>query len=53
MKIPVGMDRAIIAFLGTETAKKLGLDSKSDVVTEALRDFFKKYDWISTTKSRE
>lgn len=48
VKIPVGMDKAIIAFLKTETAQKLGLDSKSDVLTEALCDFFKKHDWIST-----
>jgi hypothetical protein len=43
VKIPIGMYDWIADFRESDMAKKLGWDSKSDVVTEALRDFFKKY----------
>lgn len=43
VKITKGLEEAIQEFLESDTAKKMGLDSKSDVVAEALRDLFKKY----------
>jgi hypothetical protein len=43
IKVPKRMVGAMKEFLKTEEAKRLGLDSISDVGTEALREFFKKY----------
>jgi len=51
VKIPVGLDKAVEEFLKTKTAEDLGLDSKSDVVSEALRELFKQYKSILEKKS--
>lgn len=41
VKVPKGMLKTVDEFLKTDKAKKMGLDSKSDVVTEALRALLK------------
>ena len=43
VRIPKGILDAIDEFLQTEQAKRLGLDSKSDVVSEAVRRLLAKY----------
>ena len=43
VKIPRYMIQAVDDFLKTDKAKRLGLDSKSDVVTAAVRDLLEKY----------
>ena len=43
VRIPKGILDVIDEFIETEQAKRLGLDSKSDVVSEAAREFLKKY----------
>jgi len=43
VRIPRGILGAIDEFIKTEQAKRLGLDSKSDVVSEAARQFLRKY----------
>jgi hypothetical protein len=42
VRIPRGILDVIDEFIKTEQAKRLGLDSKSDVVTEAARQFLAK-----------
>jgi len=43
VRIPRGILDAIDEFIETEQAKRLGLDSKSGVVSEAARQFLHKY----------
>jgi len=43
VRIPRGILEVIDEFIQTKQAKRLGLDSKSDVVSEAARQFLKKY----------
>jgi predicted small metal-binding protein len=43
VKIPKPMKKAIEAFLTTSTAKSLSLDSQSDVVTRAVREYLEKF----------
>ena len=43
VRIRRGILDAIDEFVETEQAKRLGLDSKSDVVGEAVRQFLRKY----------
>jgi hypothetical protein len=43
VKIPRFMHAAIDEFLQTDKAKRLGLDSKADVATMAVREFLQKY----------
>jgi len=42
VRIPKGLLDAIDEFIKTDKAKRLGLDSKSDVVSEAVRELLKK-----------
>ncbi len=39
VRIPAGMKEAVTRFLATEEARELGLDSQSDVMAAALREF--------------
>jgi len=43
VRIPRKMADAVEDFLKTEDAKKMGFDSKADVVTAAVRDLLVKY----------
>jgi Arc/MetJ family transcription regulator len=43
LRIPRPMAEVIEEFLRTDKAKRLGLDSKSDVVTAAVREFLEKH----------
>jgi len=43
VRIPRGILDVIDEFIESEQAKRLGLDSKSDVVSEAVRQFLAKY----------
>jgi len=43
VRIPRGVLAVVDEFIETEQAKRLGLDSKSDVVSEAVRQFLAKY----------
>ena len=43
LRIPRRMAEVIEEFLRTNKAKRLGLDSKSDVATAAVREFLQKY----------
>jgi len=42
VRIPKGILEVIDEFIKTKQAKRLGLDSKSDVVSEAARQFLAK-----------
>ena len=44
VRIPRGMLEVVDEFIKTKQAKRLGLDSKSDVVSEAARQFLHKYE---------
>jgi len=43
VRIPRGILEVVDEFIKTKQAKRLGLDSKSDVVSEAARQFLTKY----------
>jgi len=43
VRIPRGIFEVVDEFIKTKQAKRLGLDSKSDVVSEAARQFLTKY----------
>jgi len=43
VRMPREMAHAVEDFLKTEEAKKLGFDSKADVVTAGVRDLLVKY----------
>ena len=42
VRIPRGILEVVDEFIKTKQAKRLGLDSKSDVVSEAVRQFLAK-----------
>jgi len=46
VKIPEGLLDTVSKFVDSPKAKALGLDSKSDVIREAVIDFLKKYDFV-------
>ncbi len=46
VKIPRRMAEAVEDFLKSERAQRLGLDSKADVVTMAVRELLAKYEAI-------
>ncbi len=45
VRISNGVNEALDGFLKTDTARRIGLVSKVDVVNLALRDLFEKYDF--------
>ncbi len=51
IRIPEGLDEAIIEFLQTEKAKRSGFRYKGDVVQAAVRDMLIRYGFIETTDS--
>ena len=46
VKIPEGLLDTVGKFVDSPKAKALGLDSKADVVTEAVKELLRKYDFI-------
>ena len=46
-KIPAGLLDEVERFARTKEARKLGLNSNADVVGEAVREFLRKYGFLS------
>ena len=53
VRIPRKMADAVEDFLKTEDAKKMGFDSKADVVTAAVRDLLVKYGFYKVPAKKE
>ena len=50
MRIPLGIVESIQDFMETDKAFKMGLDSRADIVTVAVRDFLIKHGFFETNK---
>ena len=50
VRIPSGISDSVEGFLKTEQARKMGFDSKADVVTAAIRKLLMEYQYYSISK---
>jgi len=53
VRIPRKMVEAVEDFLKTDEAKKMGYDSKADVVTAAVRELLAKYGFYKPPAKKE
>lgn len=50
VRIPSGISDSVEGFLKTEQARRMGFDSRADVVTAALRRILMEYGYYSLSK---